>query len=60
MGIWLFWKFVYHGNIGIEVKIWKHILGGINMYKVYNFHIMVWVWYCNVWYHRDTYIVSKW
>jgi len=27
--------------MGIEAKIWKLILGGINMYKVYNFHTMV-------------------
>jgi len=53
--IWFFWNFVHHGNMGIEAKIWKFILGGINIYKAYNFHIMVWLsWYWNVWCQRGT------
>jgi hypothetical protein len=48
-------KFVYHGNTSIEAKIWKFISCDINMYKVHNFHTMVWLSWCwNVWYQRST------
>ncbi len=53
MGIWFFLKFVYLGSTSIEAKIWKLVPSGINMYKVYNFHTMVWLsWYWNVWYQK--------
>jgi len=55
MSIWFFFKFVYHGSTGIEAKIWKLIPSDINIYKIYNFHTMVWVsWYWNVWHQKGT------